>query len=261
VLLLTFSLLFLPLLAWIRRPSGAGAIERLRRLAVRPWGILVVPALPLVAVGASLDLEEGIAAWNRWSYALFFLYGFAVAAQPAVLAAMRRLRRPAALIGAALWVASIALYTIAGRGDIDPFTSYDGLSVLFRATFGVTGWLWLVSILGFAQRPVGEGRAPEPDAGGRWARFGRWGNDAALPLYVIHQPAIVAIAFTVVQWAVPSIVKYAVIVTTSFALCAAVYEWLIKPFRPMRFLFGMTPAPTDPRAVGSPAVGRGEASA
>jgi glucan biosynthesis protein C len=261
VLLLTFSLLFLPLLAWLRGPSGSGALERLGRLAARPWGILVVPSLPLVVVGASLDLEEGIAAWNRWSYALFFLYGFAVAAQPAVLAAMRRLRRPAALIGAALWIASIALYTIAERGDIDPFTRYDGLSMIFRATFGATGWLWLVAILGFAQRSMGEARTVEPGVESGWARFERWGNDAALPLYVIHQPAIVAIAFTVVQWAVPSVVKYAVIVMASFALCAAAYEWLIRPFRPMRFLFGMTPVTTDPGPVRSPAAGRGEANA
>ena len=61
-----------------------------------------------------------------------------------------------------------------------------------------------------------------------------------MPLYVIHQPVIVAIAFTVVGWTAPSIVKYVVIVAASFAICVVLYEWLIRPFRLTRFLFGMT---------------------
>ena len=240
VLLLTFSLLFLPLLAWMRGPSGAGALARLGALARRSWPIIVVPAVPLAVVGAGLDLEEGFAAWNRWSYALFFLYGFAVAAQSAVLAGMRRLRRPAAFLGAPLWVAALALYSTADRDGIDPFTSYDGFSLLFRAMFGVTGWLWLIAILGFAQRPVRESPAPGEASGSRLARFGTWGNEAALPLYVLHQPVIVAVAFTVVRWTAPSIVKYIVIVAASFAICVVFYEWLIRRFRLTRFLFGMT---------------------
>jgi glucans biosynthesis protein C len=180
-----------------------------------------------------------------WSYALFFLFGFAVAAQPAVLTAMRPLRRPAALLGAALWIASFALYSIADRDGVDPLTNYDGVSMLFRAMFGMTGWVWLVAILGFAQRPVRQGPSMDEGAGGRSARLGAWGNEAALPLYVIHQPVIVAIAFTVVGWTAPSIVKYIVIVAASFGICVLVYEWLIRPFRPTRFLFGMTSGRTS----------------
>jgi peptidoglycan/LPS O-acetylase OafA/YrhL len=112
--------------------------------------------------------------------------------------------------------------------------------MLFRATFGVTGWVWLVAILGFAQRPVRDSPPAGEGAESRSARLGAWGNEAALPLYVIHQPVIVAIAFTVVGWTAPSIVKYIVIVTASFGICVVVYEWLIRPFRPTRFLFGMT---------------------
>jgi acyltransferase-like protein len=244
VLLLTFSLLFLPLLAWMRGPSGIGALARLGAWARRSWPIIVVPSALLAVVGAGLELEEGFAAWSRWSYALFFLFGFAVAAQPAVLAEMRRLRRPAAFLGAALWVASFALYSIGDRDGVDPLTSYDGASMLFRATFGVTGWVWLVAILGVAQRPVREAQSTGEGAGSRSARLGAWGNEAALPLYVIHQPVIVAIAFTVVGWTAPSIVKYIVIVAASFAICVVLYERLIRPFRPTRFLFGMTSART-----------------
>jgi hypothetical protein len=39
-------------------------------------------------------------------------------------------------------------------------------------------------------------------------------------------------------------VKYIVIVAASFAICVVLYEWLIRPFRLTRFLFGMTSART-----------------
>lgn len=52
---------------------------------------------------------------------------------------------------------------------------------------------------------------------------------------------IVAIAFTVVTWNAPMLLKYLVIVTSSFVSCVALYQWLIRPFRTPRFLFGMTP--------------------
>ena len=143
----------------------------------------MVPAVLLAVVGAGLELEEGFAAWSRWSYALFFLFGFAVAAQPAVLAAMRRLRGSAAFLGEALWIASFALYSIADRDGVDPLTSYDGVSTLFRATFGVTGWVWLVAILGFAQRPVREAPSTGEGAGepvGATGSVGERGRVAAV---------------------------------------------------------------------------------
>jgi hypothetical protein len=44
-------------------------------------------------------------------------------------------------------------------------------------------------------------------------------------------------------------------VSASFAICVLIYELLIRPFRPMRFLFGMTPTGTPvglaPSLVGS----------
>ena len=92
---------------------------------------------------------------------------------------------------------------------------------------------------GRAARP--EDAAPEYGRPGRWTRFGVWGNEAVLPLSVIHQPAIVAIAFTVVTWSAPALVRYVVIVVMSFAIWVALYQWLIRPFRVTRLLFGVGP--------------------
>ena len=62
---------------------------------------------------------------------------------------------------------------------------------------------------------------------------------AVLPLYVLHQPIVVAVAYGVVGWTAPVPLKYAVIVAVSLALTVAAYDLLVRRTRVTRFLFGM----------------------
>jgi cation transporter-like permease len=66
---------------------------------------------------------------------------------------------------------------------------------------------------------------------------------AALPLYVLHQPVVVAFAYAVVGRSAPILVKYALIVTGSLAVILLVYEYAVRRTRLTRFLFGMRPDP------------------
>ncbi|NED21832.1 acyltransferase, partial [Streptomyces sp. SID9913] len=71
---------------------------------------------------------------------------------------------------------------------------------------------------------------------------------AALPLYVLHQPVVVALAYGVTGWRAPMAVEYAVIVTGSLAVIFLLYEYGVRRSRVTRFLFGMRPAPAAPPA-------------
>ena len=71
----------------------------------------------------------------------------------------------------------------------------------------------------------------------RWLRYGQ---EAALPFFVLHQPAIVVIAFFVVQWNVGILPKLLTVVVSSFVVSAGLYELLIRRIRPLQILFGMT---------------------
>jgi glucans biosynthesis protein C len=72
---------------------------------------------------------------------------------------------------------------------------------------------------------------------------------AALPLYVLHQPIVVAVAYGLVRWPAPIIVEWAVIVVISLVLLLAICDLLFRRTAVTRFLFGMRPAtrPADPR--------------
>lgn len=95
----------------------------------------------------------------------------------------------------------------------------------------------MVAILGFLDRPR-EARPP--------SRAMLYLGVAALPLYVLHQPVVVAFAYGVVGRPAPMAVKYVVIVAGSPAVILGVYEYGVRRTRVTRFLFGMRPDPPTP---------------
>ncbi|MFJ9659935.1 acyltransferase [Streptomyces griseoflavus] len=229
VLLLTFCLLLAPVAARL----AAGAERVVPALRRRP-ALLLLPALPLAAVNALLGMEEGFAGWNRWAYLLFFACGFALADDERVREATRRVAVPVGVLGVVLFAGTAPGFV---TGD-DPFTAGTPSALATRALFGAAGWCWVVAITGLLDRPRrprvrpgGRGRPPLP------ARLA----PAALPVYVLHQPVVVALAYGVVGWSAPAAVKYAVIVAASLAVVLVLYEYGVRRTAVTRFLFGMRP--------------------
>jgi peptidoglycan/LPS O-acetylase OafA/YrhL len=231
VLLLTFSLLLVPVVRWVPEPLRRRLVEAFAAAARRP-GLVLLPALPLAAVNALLGLEEGFAGWNRWAYLLLFLYGFLLAADERFGAALRRHARVAAVLGVLAFLAAAPGFLSEGT---DPFTGLDALAVTSRIFFSVSGWCTLVAILGLLDRRS----RPAPDAERRPGRVYAYLGAAALPLYVLHQPIVVAVAYGVVPWDAPIIVEYLVIVAASLILLFAAYDILVRRTPVTRLLFGM----------------------
>ncbi|MER6011973.1 hypothetical protein [Streptomyces bluensis] len=100
----------------------------------------------------------------------------------------------------------------------------------------------MTAILGFLDRPREPGTSALDRPGPGRELLGHFAV-AALPLYVLHQPVVVAFAYAVVGWSAPIVVKYAVIVTGSLAVLLAVYEYAVRRTRVTRFLFGVRPLP------------------
>jgi peptidoglycan/LPS O-acetylase OafA/YrhL len=261
VLLLVFSLLLAPVAAPLASAGdrAGGAVGR------RP-ALLLLPALPLALINALLGMEESFAGWNRWAYLLFFLLGHALAGDDRIRASMRRLALPVGVLGIVLFLGTAPGF----MSQDDPFTARTTFALFTRALFGAAGWCWVVAILGLLDRPrVGAGREGGPRKSGPREGGQRKGGPresrspgsepssrvlpylavAALPLYVLHQPVVVAFAYGVVGWAAPIVVKYVIIVVSSLAVILVVYEYAVRRTRVTRFLFGMRPdPPTQPRS-------------
>ncbi|MFI6759734.1 acyltransferase [Micromonospora sp. NPDC050417] len=246
VLLLAFSLLLAPVARWLPAQWGSALRDRTAE-AVRHRGLVLLPAVAVGVVSAVLGLEEGFAAWHRWAYLLFFLCGFALAADERFRTAMRRDAVLAAALGLLLFAVGLPGFLAAGESG-DPFTDHTPLAIGARALYGATGWCWLVAILGLLdRRPRRPAGTAERDTPGR--RRYAYLSAAVLPLYVLHQPIVVAVAYGVVRWRAPILVEYVVIVAASLVLTVAAYDLLVRRTRVTRFLFGLRDQ--EPRRGGS----------
>jgi glucan biosynthesis protein C len=248
VCLLAFSLLLLPGFVFLRRPGGRRLLERLAGVLARPGTILLL-ALPLVAVEVPLGSEVGLAAWNRYSYALFLAYGYLAAAGPAIADTFDRHWRPALALAVVLFVAGGAAYAAAEAGGGDPFVDTDLASVIFRMLKTVDGWLWVIAILGTARsglarisRAAAATASSDGSAGRSWLRrLGRYSNEAVLPFYVLHETVIVVVAYVVLTWRTGAGLQYCLIVLASLAATLLLYDLGVRRTRLTRFLFGLKP--------------------
>jgi len=81
-------------------------------------------------------------------------------------------------------------------------------------------------------------------------------NEAVLPVYVLHQPILLITAFFLFPWRLPVVVEAIVLTAVTAAGSFAIYETLIRPFGPMRFLFGLKPRVSARRSSSPTARGR-----
>jgi hypothetical protein len=70
-------------------------------------------------------------------------------------------------------------------------------------------------------------------------RLLRYGQEAIVPFFVVHQPAIIVIAYFVVQWAAGLVPKLLVVVVGAFVGSLVLYQFVIRQVGVLRLAFGM----------------------
>ena len=175
-----------------------------------PVTALAVAAVPVVLTEAAFGPDVNTGGWERLAYVFPFLYGFLIACDSRFELALRRTRWPAlaaalaATTGLLTWAA--VLNTPGASITADAVPGWSALQ-------GLAGWAWIVAIVGFSASttacwPRPPGRAgPRPAPAGpepRWRRAARYGNQAVLPFYLLHEPVIVAAAWVIVRWHAPA---------------------------------------------------------
>jgi glucan biosynthesis protein C len=222
------SLLLLPLFQWLKGEAGRRAGSWLAGLCERRGGILVF-ILPLLLV--QLGLRPYFPDERNWAdffyYPLFFLAGYLFYSDERFLRAIRRDRW---LVVAAGIASMLGLLATVAFGEAEALMSTPGNPgfFLFWAFAVVDAWCWSVVMLYVGMRFL--------DFSNAWTRYGQ---EAIVPFYLLHQPVIWAIAFYVVQWQAGVMVKMLTVVLASFAVTMGLYELLIRRVGPLRALFGM----------------------
>ncbi|MGD8997991.1 MAG: acyltransferase [Anaerolineae bacterium] len=225
------SLLALPLFRWFKRDAGQSFISWLGRLVEKRGGILVfvIPlAVARVVVQPFVPIEEH--GWLDFVYFfLFFVYGYIIYSDDRFLSAVRRDRWLLFAGGVVGLVAYFAITMAYGDVVIEWFQAFVmPWTIILILTFALMSWGWALDVLYLVMKHLKRSN--------RWLVYG---NDTLMPFYVLHQPVIIVIAYFVVQWNAGVGVKLLVIVFSSFLATLGLVELLVRPFEPMRRVFGM----------------------
>lgn len=231
-LLFLFSLLLMPLFYWLRNGSGKGALKGLGDLLAQP-GVILTIAIPISALLVVLDPNAGIGRqiWGGWSllpYLVFFFAGFVIISHAGVQARLIQYRflslGTASVLTGALMIAWRQLGQM-----VFGTTVY----TVFYALYGIASWCWIQTVLGFGFKYL---NVPRPILA--------YVGEAVLPFYILHQTVLLLVGYFVLQWRIPDLLKWGVIATVSFAGIILLYEFVIRRFNVLRFLFGMKPLTT-----------------
>jgi len=226
--LFAYSLLALPLLLWLRGDTGRRFVAWLGKQSEWRGGILLF-ILPLVLVRLALQpLFPAEHDWADFFYMLvFFLSGYILYADQRFLSAIRR-DWPIALV---LGIVSTLFFFGAGAADLaTAWMATPGTAGFYLSwsLFSVNSWCWTLFALYIGMRFL--------DSRNRWLEYGQ---GAAMPFYLFHQPVIVAVAFYVVQWEASILVKLPIVVLASFVATLGLIELLVRRIRPVGALLGV----------------------
>ena len=236
--LFIFSVILYPLLRWFMG-SDRGFLSRLNGVLAKT-GVLYLLALPFLVLYTLISDDSPLMAGNGgWPYVMylwFVLLGFLIISDQRIADKIKRLRwisLAAGLVLVVAFAASNAMLT--DKKTLTLALALCGLSRIFG------GWICVLAFFGLAMHHLNE----------RTARLA-YANEAVLPFYILHQSVIVAVAHFVLQWGIPDVFEWVIVLVISFGLIMVIYEYLVRRWNVMRFLFGMKrlpPLPTKRRSI------------
>ncbi len=216
------SLAFLPFFIGVNRCVALR--DGMQRFFTRPFAALI-GGVPVALAKIIADRwpatigREDIGGWSPLVYAIAFVMGYGAAAIEGVAERIERDRFPTLVMAIAVTLLAVLFFF----GGVLTFNEW--YAGIFRA---VAAWSWIMTIMGYGRHYLN-----------RRASLLAYMNEAVLPFYILHQPVLLSIGFVMAPWRTALVVKFFVLVISSFAGIMLIYELAVRRWKPMRFLFGM----------------------
>jgi glucan biosynthesis protein C len=235
--LFSFALITLPLFQWIKNGAGQRLISWMANLCERRGGLLlfIIPASIIYCLLRPYFPAEHD--WADFIYQMFFfVLGFILFSDERFTRAVRRDWPLLLTFGCFVVLVLVAAYLVGmpvmswNESPENPAfyllqVLRSAISICFSLTMVFVGMRFL-------------------DFSNQWLRYGQ---EAALPFFVLHQPVIIVIAFFVVLWDTGIGIKLPVVVLSSFLVSIALYEGIIRRLPPLRLIFGMKARNPEPQ--------------
>ncbi|SKA41443.1 Peptidoglycan/LPS O-acetylase OafA/YrhL, contains acyltransferase and SGNH-hydrolase domains [Chitinophaga eiseniae] len=230
--LLVYDILCAPLFVWWTSPAGKKWLQKLNRLASGKWiYLLMAPSAISHAFlarmfGATNDLVHDYAYFPYWM--LYLIAGFVCIANPLLMDSLERNRRSSFAVA----FVSIIIINYFRWNGLEPAHGWPGWTGwCYTALAVVSAWMWVFTAVGYGKRYLN-----------RKSRVLAYANEAVYPFYILHQTVIVILTYYLSTLQEDIGLKYIFTVVVTFMISMSIFHLFIRPYAPMRFLFGMKPA-------------------
>ncbi len=224
--LFIYSAVLLPVFLFLRKPRVQGVINQfIQKNSLTTYAILIIPTVVIfLTYTIHTNRTNALIGDSGWMiyWGSFFFAGFMAGIAPSMWTRIEKDIR--ALLGIAILSTIILNVFRWNRLEVSGF-----LEGFYVSMLPLTGWFWLLTMLSLGKRFL---KRSHPVLA--------YANRAIYPFYILHQTLIVIIGYYVVTLVDEGILaKYIFVSSASFILSVAIYEYLIRPYKVMRFLFGV----------------------
>lgn len=232
--LFVYSAVGLPLFLFLKSPRGQRVLDNMNWLS-RSKNIYLF-AVPTILIYITLvqmfpRTNDLVHDWGYLPYWFtFFFTGYLVASKEQLWESIERNRK----FSLQMAIACIVFINFFRWNNIEPWSL--GESPLnnpwtiraFLTFLPLDGWFWLLALLGYGRRYLN-----------RPHRLLSYANEGIYPFYILHQTVIIVVGYYVIQVPESVFAKYIFVSTLALVGSVAIYDFLIRPYPVMRFLFGM----------------------
>lgn len=219
--LLVYSLISLPLFLYFNRESGQKWIKRITGILMNPVVLfLLFPALLI-----PISKFPWIAGGNPLFYITFFIMGFILMSDKRFIEKIDGYRRILLFLG----IVPLAIFIFMDGMDYWPVNMpgwVESVTREYRNAF--VPWFFILALMAYGRRFLNFSN-----------RFLQYFAEGSYPIYILHQTAVVVIAFFVVKWNLGVVAKYIIIVALAFLAVITVYDICVRRTNITRYLFGM----------------------
>lgn len=215
IYLYAFSMVALPLLVYLRQPSGAQLISRFATICEKP-GVIFLLAIPLLGIAPADNDNDFLKVF----YLIYFVYGFIIFSDARFGQAIYKQTWYA--LAAGIVVVIMIVFTAETHVPID--------STVSRAIEVLNRWLWVIAFLGLGQRFLN-----------RTNGVLQYLAEASYPIYVLHFLILSLIGYSIAGLTWPVELRYLTILALTVAATLLTYDLVVKRATVTRFLFGMKP--------------------
>lgn len=232
--LFVYSAVGLPLFLFLRSEKGKLVVEKLSFFSRRGFIFLLTLPTAFMYTFWTIKFERTNdfihdLGWLPFWFS-YFLIGYLVASQNKLWEAIERDRRMALQLAFLFTI----IINFCRWNQLEPHLVWPGewrnhwISYPYFMLAGTTGWLWLLAILGYGKKYLN-----------RPSKFLSYANEGIYPFYILHQTVIIVLGYYVNQVEESILAKYLFVSTLSLLITVAIYDFCIRPFGVMRYLFGM----------------------